>query len=175
MKASEFYEIMAFIRGLFPRQPISEETIVAYELALAGYSAGDLKAAALVHSKTSDFFPTVSALSTIIAENALKLPSAEAMVSNILNKVRTDGYTSPPPGGTVRLSDVEAVVVETFGYSNLCLSENPDATRAHLLKLAASYRKDAITQETLRPLGLSAGRCPPLEAERQRRIDAGRE
>lgn len=176
MTSTEFSEIMALVRGLFPRQPVSSETLAAYQLALSPHAESTVRAAVLYHAQVSEFFPTIAALSTLIAESACAIPDAEALFDEIMRKVRDDGYTHPPGKGIV-LSEVARATAETIGWQTLCDSENPEATRAHVMRIAATYRKRAIENSNVSAAGLAPNvPCPPLgRARQQARLDQGRD
>ena len=176
MTSSEFAEIFALVRGLYPFWKASGETLKAFELALGGRDAAVVRAAVLYHAQTSEFPPSVFHISNLIAEKAEGIPDAEAILDEIMRKVRDDGYTHPPGKGIV-LSAVARATADTVGWQTLCDSENPEATRAHIMRIAATYRKRAIEQSNVTSAGLKPNvPCPPLaRAREQKRLDQGRD
>jgi hypothetical protein len=102
---------------------------------------------------TSKWWPQPSDLRADVARSRLGIPDAEDVLEEILEAVREHGYTKPPNPGS--LSCVAMAVVQTMGWRTICDSENPEALRAHALRLAQRFSEKAITAGNLASAGLA--------------------
>lgn len=157
-------DIVAQVRILaaaYPRTPVPAETVAVYAVALADVEAGALVDAVARHVRTSPFFPTIAEIRTAVAEAAAAVPDPEAILAEVRAAIGDRGYNRPPRDGD--LSPVALAVIDVVGWQTLCNSDNPEADRAHVLRVAGTLRRRCIEAVNLSSSGLApAVPCPPL-------------
>lgn len=162
MKASDVVAEIRKLAAAFPRSPVPAETVAIYAAALCDLEPAQLAGAVAKAILCSPFFPSIAELRTFAAESCAALPDAESVLGEILEAIRSRGWIDPPKAG--ELSPVAEATVAVVGWDTLCRSENIEADRAHLLRIAATMRKRAVERVNLGSAGLPAGvPCPPLE------------
>lgn len=161
MTIDEFTHVFGFLIGAYPKE-VRQETFEAYRLTLADIDGAVVRKAVLRIIATSVFMPTVAEIRTACAEDALGLPDAESILDEIRKAIRDVGSYRNPSG----LSPIAAAVVDTVGWQTLCASENPEADRAHIMRIASRFRQRAIEAGNLGGLGLVPGApCAPVQRQ----------
>lgn len=175
MKPSDVVAQVRILAAAYPRSAVSAETCAVYAAGLADLDAAALASAVDRHVRTSPYFPTIADLRTLAAEAQAGVPDAEAILAEVRRAIGDRGYNRPPAAGD--LSPLALAVVDVVGWPTLCESDNPEALRAHVLRVAATLRRRLVEAVNLSSAGLSpAVPCPPLDgrAPAPRRL-AGRE
>lgn len=168
MKASDVVAQLRILAGAYPFASIPPETLAVYADGLKDLDAEDLAAAVARHVRTSPRFPSISELRTLVAEASLAVPDAESILAEIRKAIGDRGYNRPPGDGD--LSPVALATVEAVGWSTLCESDNPEALRAHVLRIATVIRKRAVEHENLGRASISpAVPCPVLAGKLPKR------
>ena len=142
------------IQGKDPR-PIVE----AWAMMLADLDAVVAKAAIIKVCRESQFFPSVAQI--VAAAEALdprteKLPTAAEAWEEVVQLIRNFGpYRAP-----LYSCDTVKRAVRAIGWQQLCMGENPEADRAHFLRLYESmrsrYREDRENEKVLELSGMGA-------------------
>ena len=140
------------IQGKDPR-PIVE----AWAMMLADLDAVVAKAAIIKVCRESQFFPSVAQI--VAAAEALdprteKLPTAAEAWEEVVQLIRNFGpYRAP-----LYSCDTLKRAVRAIGWQQLCMGENPEADRAHFLRLYESmrsrYREDRENEKVLALSGM---------------------
>lgn len=155
MTADDVADILSLLAELplvnKPRE-ITPHTAEAYLLMLRDLSADDVRASAQRHCATSVYWPTVKDLRDGVVRTRLAIPSAEDVLEEVLRAIHDRGYTTPPKPSD--LSSVASAVVQTMGWQTICASENPEALRAHILRLAQTFADRAVTAGNLSAMGM---------------------
>ena len=117
-----------------------EPVVKAWRLLLPELSFPVAKAALFKVCRTSQFFPSVADIAQAAAEldpRADRLPTAAEAWEEVAGLIRTVGpYRAPAYScDTVRRA------AQSIGWRQLCTGENPEADRAHFLKIYESLRE----------------------------------
>ena len=122
------------IQGKDPR-PIVE----AWAMMLADLDAVVAKAAIIKVCRESQFFPSVAQIVAAAQEldpSTEKLPTAAEAWEEVVRLIREYGpYRAP-----VYSCETVKRAVRAIGWLQLCVGENPEADRAHFLRLYESMR-----------------------------------
>jgi hypothetical protein len=125
-------KIVFMIVLAYPRQAVSKETIELYKKFLADLDPDILEQAAKAHIATSQWFPTIAELrsgATQILSAAAKLPSAAEAWGEVVEQMKLTGSYKRPTFS----SPVIAKLVDSFGWQELCMSENAISDRARFI------------------------------------------
>lgn len=167
MTKPEWTEIVAMASGLWPHSPIKPETIEAYFLLLQRLASEDVRAALIriAGDEAARFLPTVGQIIAKVSEAKIQPEDPETILGDILRAVRRHGYMANP--NEIGLSPLARATVHTIGWVAICDSTNPEALRAHILRVASRLRLRAIELESYEALGVErAVPCPILEQQR---------
>ena len=142
------------IQGKDPR-PIVE----AWAMMLADLDAVVAKAAIIKVCRESKFFPSVAQIVAAAQEldpRTEKLPTAAEAWEEVVQLIRDFGpYRAP-----LYSCDTLKRAVRAIGWQQLCMGENPEADRAHFLRLYESmrsrYREDRENEKVLALSGMGA-------------------
>jgi len=163
MTPDELAPILALLAEACPGRPVTRATAEAYFALLRDLSAQDVHDAAVRHAATEKWLPSPSDLRTLVVRARLGIGSAEDVLAEILELIHVRGYNRPPsPADT---STVARAVVESMGWQTICDSDNPEALRAHVLRLAEAFTKRVIAAGSLAALGMAPAH-PAGPAER---------
>jgi hypothetical protein len=128
----EISKIVLMLVLAYPRQAVSKQTIGLYEKFLADIDQDMLEQAAKSHIATSQWFPTIAELRsavTQIVSAAAKLPSAAEAWGEVVEQMKLTGSYKRPTFS----SPVIARLVDSFGWQELCMSENAISDRARFI------------------------------------------
>ena len=157
MTPDELAPILAVLVEACPGPPVTEGTAEVWYRLLRDLRAEDVMAAALRHAASGAIWrPTPGQLRASVVRDRLGIGDAEDTLAEVLDAVRSRGWIKPPAKGD--LSPVALAVVEAIGWQTLCDSDNPEALRAHVLRIAGTYIDRAIAAGSLAALGLGTGR-----------------
>ena len=156
MTKPEVAELLGFCAALWPTMTVNAQMVAAWTASLASDDPKRVREAAIRHSRTSRFPPTVADICTLTAE-ATAGNDPEAVLAEIRAAVRRFGWPDEESARQT-LSDIANAVVETVGWDNICSSDNPEALRAHILKIAATFRKRVAEGENLKVVGIDTGK-----------------
>ena len=160
MNRQEVCALVALASSSYPvmqtRDP--RPIVEAWALMLSDLDAVVAKAAIIKVCRESKFFPSVAQI--VFAAQELdprneKLPTAAEAWEEVERLIQTMGpYRAPKYScGTVKRA------VRAIGWLQLCLGENPEADRAHFLRLYESMRsRHRENQENEKVLALSGMR-----------------
>lgn len=162
MNGAQTETLVNFIAGALPTWRPTADTVSAWAVLLAGSDFEAVLRAAQRHLASSKWAPTPAELLEAVGEEADPIPSAEEVLAEVLAAVRRTPWGERPRG----LSSVAQGVVDAMGWARITDSENPEALRAHLLRLAETYRKRACADRADGLVGLPAARryVPTLPA-----------
>ncbi|MBP1624246.1 MAG: hypothetical protein H6Q07_2266 [Acidobacteria bacterium] len=126
--------------------------VEAWALMLADLEAVVAKAAIIKVCRESKFFPSVAQVVAAAAEldpRRAKLPTAAEAWEEVEGLIQMVGpYRSPKYS-----CDTVKRAVRAIGWQQLCMGENPEADRAHFLRLYESmrsrYREDRENEKVL--------------------------
>lgn len=157
MTPDELAPILAVLVEACPGPPVTEASAEVWYRLLKDLRAEDVMAAATRHAASGAVWrPTPGQLRALVVRDRLGIADAEDTLAEILAAVRSRGWIKPPERGD--LSPVAAAVVEAIGWQTLCESENPEALRAHVLRIAGTYIDRAVAAGSLAALGMGPGR-----------------
>lgn len=163
MTQPEVAETLGILTGIYPSFRVTPDILKTWSLVLASDNVETVREAVLRLVRTSKFPPTIAEISEAASEGGMAIPDAESILGEVVNAVRDVGYVRVP-----NLSPIANAVVTTIGWRTLCDCENWDAMRAHVMRVAATYRRRAIEGGVLALGGMeSPVPCPALEAEQE--------
>lgn len=161
MTREEVGEILGLISSVHRTFQVTPDIVDGWFLLLGKDDVEDIRPAVARILRTSKFPPSVAEIVESSAESILAIPDAESILGEVLNAVRDVGWVRVPV-----LSPVANAVVSTIGWRQLCDCDNWDAMRAHVLKVASTFRRRAVEEGSLALGGLfSPVPCPALERE----------
>lgn len=126
---------IAALSVYFPEREITKAVHEAYHLALSDLTDEQLERAVVEAARTLKWFPKVAELREIAAGQAVQcagVTTAAEAIEKIYEQIRVIGSYGNPTFTDPLLT---RVVVAMGGWRALCLSENPMADRAHMIKL----------------------------------------
>ena len=142
MTKKDMAKLFAFLTALYPNIEIKQGTVEAWH-EMIGDLPYDMAKASFMKVLAEQQFPCMPAVGKIreaaaYIQNPSRLSPAEAW-----EKVRTamqdygyyraaEGFASLPP-------TVQKTVRALGGFSTICASENPEATRGHFLKIYEQF------------------------------------
>jgi hypothetical protein len=136
----EAARLLAVLAAGFPNFNLQKETVAVYanQLEDLSYSDGEVAIGNLL--KTEDWFPTISKIrKEILLVGGGLSPSREQAWIEVQYAIAHKGHTGKPEW----THDAVSEAVRCIGWTNLCLSQNQETTRAHFFK---AY--DGISQRT---------------------------
>ena len=160
MTRQEIIALAALASSSYPamqgRDP--EPIVDAWSVMLADLDPLIAKAAIIKVCRQSPFFPGVSQIVAAAEEldpRCDKLPTAAEAWEEVIGLIQTFGpYRAP-----IYSCDTVKRAVRAIGWLQLCMSENPEADRAHFLRLYDSMRSRwRETRENEKVLELSGMR-----------------
>ena len=142
MKRSEVVALVTLATAAYPaaqsRDP--EPLVNAWNLLLADLPFALAKAALLKVCRSSEYFPSVAAIVKASAElspAADRPPSAAEAWEEVAGLIRSAGPYQAPAFSCETVKRA----AQAIGWRQLCTGENPEADRAHFLKLYESLRQ----------------------------------
>ena len=150
MTRSEVAAVLALFAGCYPSLSVTSQMVESWAVVLAKDDGPRVMAAATRLVRQLKFPPTIADLCNAVADVEAG-PDAENVLGEILGAVHEHGLAGQKH---LNLSPVAALVVETMGWRNLCDSENPEALRAHVLRIAATFRRRLAEDRNLAAGGL---------------------
>ena len=119
--------------------------------------------------RSSKWPPTIADIAGIMAEYAAKVPDPESVLRAILDACHSG------PRQPKNLHPVALAVIDAMGWDHIMDSENPEALRAHILRMATTYRRRALQAANLSAAGLELPvECQPVLPEGDEPVRAGR-
>lgn len=139
-------ETLADLRDAFPRQKVSVDTFRVYLRNLADVPPGLLSEAAVVLTRSSEFFPTIAAIRETVAEIALDLPSEAEALSQVARRVEWGRSSEDLDPATA--PDVHPLVLETVqrvgGFFAFRTADEPGVVRGQFGRLYRAERTAAL-------------------------------
>ena len=129
----EILSVLTLVVAAYPSAEPKAETIQVYLKLLSGIPARNLEQAALLHISHSHFFPTIAELLEAVRDvqtAAEHIPLAAEAWGEVAEQIRRVGHSGKPQFSHPLVSQA----VRCLGWQTLCLSDNPVADRAHLIK-----------------------------------------
>ena len=160
MSRQEVCALVALASSSYPSMQTRDPRpiVEAWALMLSDLDAVVAKAAIIKVCRESKFFPSVAQI--VVASNEIdprneKLPTAAEAWEEVERLIQTVGpYRAPKYS-----CDTVKRAVRAIGWLQLCLGENPEADRAHFLRLYESMRsRHRENQENEKVLALSGMR-----------------
>ena len=157
MSRQEVCALVALASSSYPSMQTRDPRpiVEAWALMLSDLDAVVAKAAIIKVCRESKFFPSVAQI--VVASNEIdprneKLPTAAEAWEEVERLIQTVGpYRAPKYS-----CDTVKRAVRAIGWLQLCLGENPEADRAHFLRLYESMRsRHRENQENEKVLALS--------------------
>ena len=157
MSRQEVCALVALASSSYPSMQTRDPRpiVEAWALMLSDLDAVVAKAAIIKVCRESKFFPSVAQI--VVASNEIdprneKLPTAAEAWEEVERLIQTVGpYRAPKYS-----CDTVKRAVRAIGWLQLCLGENPEADRAHFLRLYESMRsRHQENQENEKVLALS--------------------
>jgi len=141
MKRQEICALVALASSSYPSMQTRDPKpiVEAWSLMLSDLDAVVAKAAIIKVCRDSKFFPSVAQI--VAAANELdprieKLPTAAEAWEEVVRLIQNVGpYRAPSYS-----CDTVKRAVRAIGWQQLCMGENPEADRAHFLRLYESMR-----------------------------------
>lgn len=157
MTESEVGMLLTVLSATYPSLKVTPEVLTAWHFLLKKDSAGPVMGAVerLLRDRVSGFPPTVGDI--LHEAYSADVPTAEHVYDEIHNAIQSVGYVRVPD-----LSPLSNAVVNTIGWQTLCASENPEANRAHILRIAERYRERVISGGIAAIAGHAQHKNPPL-------------
>ena len=142
MTRQDSVELFALLAAAYPREPMTEAQIALYEAYLASYPFPTVRTAVLRHIAQSPWFPRVSDVLALIAEE--DTVDVDRAWAEVQRQIRTVGIYGRPEWSHPAI----ASAVKALGWGTLCRSTNPEADRAHFFRFfdVAQRRQRAYQQ-----------------------------
>lgn len=144
--------LIARLARAFPRQPVPRDTFELYLVDLSEVPVAVLEPAVTHLIRTSEWFPTVSAIREACAENVLELPSEAAALAQVEARIRWARQGDEREGAAPA---VHALVKEALdrvgGYPAFRGSEEPSRVRRQFGVLYGQLREGALRQARIAP------------------------
>lgn len=163
MPAPTVEELIADLKDAFPRQRVSEATFEVYVRELTDVPADVLAVTVRELVRSSEFFPSISAIRQAAAERTLTLPSeAEALTQiearmkwALDQRIQGDEHVDPPPVHPL----VREALDHVGGWHAIRAAERAEVVRGQLLRIYRDLRAEAVRGAQVGPLALPGG--PP--------------
>lgn len=156
MTPVELAPILSLLAEALPGSPVTAATAEAYLAVLRDLRAADVEAAAVRHiASGATWRPGPGQLRALVVRARLGIADPEDVLTEVLRLIHDRGYNRPP-----KREDCTAVawaVIESMGWLTLCESDNPEALRAHLLRIATRWTERVVTAGSLAALGMAPG------------------
>lgn len=159
MTKTEYTQLVALVTGLWPNNRWEVATIRAGERLLLDLPAADVLAAVeMLAAEGERFAPNPGQIRKAAVEMATiaagsDMPDADDALSEVYEAIARVGYYRTP---TWSHEAIGAAVDAFGGWQAVCLDENPEAFRAHFMKLYASAvtrrRRQEVAPESVRQL-----------------------
>jgi Loader and inhibitor of phage G40P len=148
MERSEGLRILGVLTAAYPSWRPTEETLELYIRVLAPLPASLVKEVVMARMHTdAEFAPPVGVLFKAAAQLTLAASSrptitAEEAWELVGLAIRERGYYEGP--GELAGSLAARRAVDAIGWPTICTNENIEATRAHFMRLFASFQEREI-------------------------------
>ena len=141
MTRHEIFALVALASGSYPSMQARDPkpVVEAWAMMLADLDAVVVKAAIIKVCRESQFFPSVAQI--VVAVHELdsgneKLPTAAEAWEEVVRLIRNIGpYRAP-----FYSCDLVRRAAQSIGWLQLCTGANPEADRAHFLRIYESMR-----------------------------------
>ena len=149
--------LLSVLSTAYPPMKVTPEVVAGWHFLLKKDPPGPVMAALerLLRDRVSTFPPAVGEI--LHEAYSADVPTAEHVYEEIHNAIQSVGYIRVP-----NLSPLSNAVVNTIGWQTLCASENPEANRAHILRIAETFRKRVISGGIAAIAGHAQHKNPPL-------------
>lgn len=143
MKASQVTKVVTVLVAAFPNSHVTEDTSAVYESALVDLDYEQVDAAVGRLLRTSRFMPSIAEIREAVIEagSGQPRPGGDAW-GDVIAAVHRYGSRRDP----VFADPLVGRCVSSFGWEDLCLSENSTADRARFIELydriARAQRKE---------------------------------
>lgn len=160
MTEAQAVALVAVLQAAYPRQELREETIRLYAAMLRDLEFVSAEQAVKRIIASSPYWPAIAEIRNAVAEAETGLPSPEEAWEEVRRAVRDVGSYGRPQWS----NPVLARAVESIGWLQICLSEQPGVERAHFLRVYESLRSRAVLERNVAPLlnGERRGEALPL-------------
>ncbi len=147
---AEVAKIMAIMALAYPRYELRKESVDVYARLLSDLEVSQLELAAKHIMASSTFFPSIAEWRKAafdITFNALEMPTPFEAWQIVMGEVRRIGSYGRPDISNPIISRA----VDAIGWRVICLSEEPEYTRAHFVKAYEALLKRAEQEQSLLP------------------------
>lgn len=157
MERHEATAITTMLTSGYPNWKPTEQTLELYERLLAPLPAKFAEPAVMeILRSDCEFAPSIGAIITLAAQLALRecgapALSAEEAWAEVREQMRTCGHHSRPSFSSPAVD----LAVDALGWDNLCMSTNPETSRAHFYRTFNAFERK-VTQQAIE--NLSNGR-----------------
>lgn len=127
MNPSETATVLGKLKGAWPRQPITAETVEVYTQALEPFPFDHVAHAITKLIRTATFFPTVAEILNTAAQAMLDAPGPSEAWAIVVGEVRRVGLYGRPD---FRHEVIRDAVQAVGGFRRLCESRDATADRA---------------------------------------------
>lgn len=169
MTPEQCAEMFGLLDAAYPKERMTEQQMALYTMTLAPYEVARVREAVMLHIHISPWFPRISDIVDKLIKQE-QLDPTEAW-GEVVRKIRSVGIYQTPTWSHPAL----AKAVQAMGWTELCMSDNPEADRAHFLRFyeatAARERDnkvlgqmDALNPDMRDMLGLIGKPVPGLRA-----------
>jgi ribosomal protein L29 len=164
MTPAETAEFLALMALLWRGVVVDEPTVAAWARFLGDVTPEEAGTALELLAATRPFPPTIAevrqAVARLRAPEAAQILPAEAWAQVRREIARVGVYGEP-----TELSPLVRRAVETLGWREICLSENPEAVRRQFLEVYEAYRRRVLEAAAVSP-ALRARLFPDLAEAR---------
>lgn len=149
-------KMIARLARAFPRHPITPETFELYVEELEGIAPEVLDQAVTNLVRSSEWFPTVSAIRNTCAEIVLALPTESAALAEIdaridWGRVRAENPDGAPHEPPAVHPLVGQALERVGGFPALRTSEKPWAVRSQFCNVYGEIRAAAVREAQMNP------------------------
>lgn len=146
MTDTEADKLIAILKAGYPRQAVTQETVLLYTEMLRDLDGRDALRAVREHIASSPYFPAISEIRSKVARARVDAQPAELAWEGVLAAVSRDGRYKQP-----KLPPVSAAAVDAVGWEAICNSELIGVERAAFIR---AY--NAVMERELREANVGA-------------------
>lgn len=179
MTPDQCADMFTLLDAAYPKERMTEPQMALYTMTLAPYDVGQVRDAVMLHIHTSPWFPRISDIIDKLTKRE-QLDAAAAW-GEVVQKIRSVGMYRVPEWS----HHAVGAAVRAMGWAELCLSDNPEADRAHFMRFyevttsrakeeQIIARMDALNpgmREALKLIGKSVSAMPTRAVGEKRRDD----
>jgi len=157
MTTTEAAQILALLKGAYPRQPINAATVKVYSLMLSDLDFDQARKAVLKHVATVKFFPSIAEIREQVVLEVTCIPDFDEAYAEVVDSIRRAGRYQRPRFSHPVISET----VHAVGWNNLCDSTTPGVERAAFRDIYAAVKSRALFSTNVTPL-LEAHESPKM-------------